>query len=205
MAFEVVEALELAEQVVDGLLGHAQPRSQFGGVGCVNSSAVRTCPICSEIVFTHPTGEARCQATSSQVDKSIFFFKARTGELAGTFVLPRPQTEFENCTWHNYNVVPTSKRYVLVSGNYQSGISVVDFTNPAAAREIAFADPAPLSTTSLVLGGDWSSYWYNGHIYESDIRRGLIVWGLSDSAVAAAQKLDHLNPQTEEFSIPLAH
>ncbi len=159
------------------------------------------------LVFGHEPGgggEARCQTTSSQVDKSIFFFKARTGELAGTFVLPRPQTDFENCTWHNYNVVPTSKRYVLVSGNYQSGISVVDFTNPAAAKEIAFADPAPLSTTNLVLGGDWSSYWYNGHIYESDIRRGLIVWGLSDSAVAAAQKLDHLNPQTEEFSIPLA-
>ncbi len=94
---------------------------------------------------------------------------------------------------------------VLVSGNYQSGISVADFTNPAAAREIAFADPAPLSTANLELGGDWSSYWYNGHIYESDIRRGLIVWGLSDPAVAAAQKLDHLNPQTEEFSIPLAH
>ncbi len=160
------------------------------------------------LVFGHEPGgggEARCQTTSSQVDKSIFFFKARTGELAGTFLLPRPQTQFENCTWHNYNVVPTSKRYVLVSGNYQSGISVVDFTNPAAAREIAFADPAPLSTANLELGGDWSSYWYNGHIYESDIRRGLIVWGLSDPAVAAAQKLDHLNPQTEEFSIPLAH
>jgi hypothetical protein len=99
--------------------------------------------------------------------------------------------------------LPTNKRYVLVSGNYQSGISVVDFTNPANAREIAFADPAPLSSTSLVLGGDWSSYWYNGQIYESDIRRGLIVWGLSDPAVASAKKLDHLNPQTEETSFPL--
>lgn len=94
---------------------------------------------------------------SATVDKTIFFFKARTGEPAGTFVLPRPQTEFENCTWHNYNVVPTDKRYVLVSGNYQSGISVVDFTNPANANEIAYADPAPLSSTSLVLGGDWST------------------------------------------------
>jgi hypothetical protein len=140
---------------------------------------------------------------SATVDKTIFFFKARTGEPAGTFVLPRPQTEFENCTWHNYNVVPTDKRYVLVSGNYQSGISVVDFTNPANANEIAYADPAPLSSTSLVLGGDWSTYWYNGHIYESDIRRGLIVWGLSDAAVAGAKKLDHLNPQTEETSFAI--
>jgi hypothetical protein len=41
-------------------------------------------------------------------------------------------------------------------------------------------------------GGDWSTYWYNGHIYESDIRRGLLVWGLSDPAVAVAKKPDHL-------------
>lgn len=158
------------------------------------------------LVFGHEPGgggEPRCQPMSATVDKTIFFFKARTGEPAGTFVLPRPQTEFENCTWHNYNVVPTDKRYVLVSGNYQSGISVVDFTNPANANEIAYADPAPLSSTSLVLGGDWSTYWYNGHIYESDIRRGLIVWGLSDAAVAGAKKLDHLNPQTEETSFAL--
>src|SRR5215207_11375723 len=31
LACEVVEALELAEQVVDGLFGHAQAGSQFGG------------------------------------------------------------------------------------------------------------------------------------------------------------------------------
>jgi len=89
-----------------------------------------------------------------------------------------------------------------VAGNYQSGISVVDFTDPANAKEIAFADPAPLSETSLVTGGDWSSYWYNGRIYESDIRRGLLVWNLSDGAVAGAKKLNHLNPQAEETSFP---
>jgi hypothetical protein len=157
------------------------------------------------LIFGHEPGgggEPRCQATSSTVDRTLFFFHARTGGAAGTFVHARPQTAFENCTWHNYNVVPTDKRYVLVSGNYQSGISVVDFTNPAAASEIALADPAPLSPSSLVLGGDWSTYWYNGRIYESDIRRGLIVWDLSDPAVAGAKKLDHLNPQAEEASLP---
>jgi hypothetical protein len=30
-------------------------------VGCVNSSAVRICPFCSEIVFTHPTRLRRQQ------------------------------------------------------------------------------------------------------------------------------------------------
>ena len=155
------------------------------------------------LIFGHEPGgggEPRCQATSATVDRTLFFFNARTGGPLGTFLHPRPQTAFENCTWHNYNIVPSGKRYVLVAGNYQSGVSVVDFTDPANAKEIAFADPAPLSATSLVLGGDWSTYWYNGRIYESDIRRGLIIWDLSDSAVAGARKLDHLNPQTLETS-----
>jgi LVIVD repeat len=142
-----------------------------------------------------------CEASDPDVKKSYFFYDADTGEKLGQFVLPRPQTAAENCTIHNYNVVPTDKGYILVAGNYQSGISVVDFTDPANAREIAYADPAPLVPTQL--GGDWSTYWYNGRIYESDITRGLIVWKLSDKAVAGARKFDHLNPQTMETSFEL--
>jgi hypothetical protein len=97
--------------------------------------------------------------------------------------------------------VPTDKRRVLVHGSYQSGIGVVDFTDPTNAVEIGYADPAPLSQTQLVLGGDWSSYWYDGRIYESDITRGLLIWNLSDPAVAGALKLGHLNPQTQEFTL----
>jgi hypothetical protein len=41
---------------------------------------------------------------------------------------------------------------------------------------------------------------YDGRIYESDITRGLIVWNLSDRAVAGARKLGHLNPQTQKFT-----
>ncbi|MBD0337954.1 MAG: hypothetical protein ICV67_01520 [Thermoleophilia bacterium] len=157
------------------------------------------------LVFGHEPGgggEARCQETSAVVDKSLFFFRAATGDPLGTFVHPRPQTSTENCTWHNFNVVPTNERYVLVSGSYQAGISVIDFTNPANASEIAFADPAPLSDTSLVGGGDWSAYWYDGRIYESDMRRGLIIWNLSDKAVSGAKKLGRLNPQTQETTFP---
>ena len=72
---------------------------------------------------------------------------------------------------------------MLVSGNYQSGISVVDFTDPANATEVGFADPDPLVPTQL--GGDWSTYWYNDRIYDSDITRGLLIWNLSDRAMAA--------------------
>lgn len=150
----------------------------------------------------------RCTATGTvlpggvvQTDthKAMFFYDAATGAKLGEFVLPRPQTLEENCTIHNYNVVPGTRRDVVVAGNYQSGISVVDFTDPSKPVEIAFADPTPLVPTQL--GGDWSTYWYNGRIYESDITRGLIIWKLSDRAVAGALRLRHLNPQTQEFTI----
>ena len=52
------------------------------------------------------------------------------------------------------------------------------------------------------LGGAWSSYWYNGRIYESEITKGLNVFRFSDAATAGAISLGHLNPQTQEFSLP---
>jgi hypothetical protein len=55
--------------------------------------------------------------------------------------------------------------------------------------------------TSLQLGRDWSTYWYNGFIYESDITCGLLVWNLSDNATVGARKFGHSNPQTQEVSI----
>jgi hypothetical protein len=161
------------------------------------------------LIFGHEPGggtQARCQATSDLVDRTLFFYD-HEGNRLGTFVHPRPQSNTENCTWHNYNVVPTDKGRILVSGNYQSGISVLDFTDPANVREIAFADPAPLinpdNPAAIEGGGDWSSYWYNGRIYESDMTRGLLIWNLVDRAVAGAKKLGHLNPQTQETTIPL--
>lgn len=160
------------------------------------------------LIFGHEPGgggQAQCQATSSVTDRSLFFFDTDTGELLGTMVHPRPQTDLENCTWHNYNVVPSSDRYVVVAAGYQSGVSVVDFTDPANAEEVAFADPAPLvdpdPPVGIELGGDWSTYWYDGRIYESDITRGLIIWELSGNTTAGVKKLGHLNPQTQEFTL----
>ena len=162
------------------------------------------------LIFGHEPGgggQAQCQATSSVLNRTLFFLDGDTGDTVGTMLHPRPQTALENCTWHNLNVVPTDRRYLLVSGNYQSGISVVDFTNPASATEVAFADPAPLvnpnNPAALELGGDWSTYWYNGRIYESDITRGLIVWNLISPIRAGERSQAYLNPQTQEETFPL--
>jgi hypothetical protein len=157
------------------------------------------------LIFGHEPGggsQARCQATSTELDRTLFFLDAEDGDELARLIHPRPQTALENCTWHNFNVVPSLRRDVLVSGNYQSGISVVDFTDEDSPEEIAYADPAPLvdpnPPVDIELGGDWSSYWYDGHIYESDILRGLLIWRLRDPAVRGAVDLGRLNPQTQE-------
>jgi hypothetical protein len=165
------------------------------------------------LIFGHEPGGglgARCQATGTVLNqsgtliqsddmKSLFFFDVETGAETGRWTLPRDQSRTENCTIHNYNVVPTGKGDILVHGSYQSGVGMVDFSDVTNAQEIAFADPAPLDPART--GGDWSSYWYNGRIYESDIRRGVMVWRHSGNDTAGAAHLSHLNPQTQEFTI----
>jgi hypothetical protein len=154
------------------------------------------------ILGWEPGGGAapECEATDPPVKKSAFFYDADTGAKLGQWTLPRPQSAAENCTIHNYNTVPLrSGRYVLTLGNYQAGTWVVDFTDPANARTVAWSDPPALVPTQL--GGAWSSYWYNNFIYESEITKGLNVFRLSSRTTAGAMRLGHLNPQTQEFTI----
>jgi hypothetical protein len=184
---------------------------EFEGVGIGHTSAFTYDG--KYAIFGHEPGggsQAQCQATSSLVNRTLFFVSIETGEIAGTYVQERPQTSLENCTWHNLNVVPLrlknqKPRYVLVAGNYQMGIQVVDFTDVTNAKMIAYADPPPLvdpnPPVGIELGGDWSSYWYNGRIYESDITRGLLIWRLDDEAVIQFLRTPHSNPQTQDFTI----
>jgi len=146
-------------------------------------------------------GLPECEATDPDLDKSLFFYDAATGAKLGQWVLPNPQSATENCTVHNYNIVPLrSGRYVAVSGNYQAGTWVTEFTDPAHPVTVAWSDPAPLDPVDL--GGAWSSYWYNNFIYASDITKGLLVFRVSDKVTGGAMRLDHLNPQTQDFTIP---
>ncbi|HSF86384.1 MAG TPA: hypothetical protein VLG28_12120 [Acidimicrobiia bacterium] len=156
------------------------------------------------IVFGHEPGGGVapfCQETTDVIDKSALFFDADTGDLLGMWTLPRPQSATENCTVHNYNMVPMPNGAdIMVSGNYQSGTSVVDFTDPANPVELAYSDPPPIDPIDL--GGAWSSYWYNNFIYETNITEGLNIFRFSGSETAGALRLDHLNPQTQEFTLP---
>ena len=142
-----------------------------------------------------------CEANDPDVFKSFFFYDADDGAKLGQWTLPRAQSALENCTLHNFNVVPLrSGRYVVAHGSYQSGTSVVDFTDPANPYEVAYSDPPAIDPFDI--GGAWSSYWYNNFIYESNITEGLNVFRLSDRATAGAMRLPYLNPQTQDFTLP---
>ena len=141
-----------------------------------------------------------CEATDPPVKKSAFFYDADTGAKLGQWTLPRPQSSTENCTIHNYNTVPLRDgRYVLVGGHYQAGSWVVDFTNPAAPVTLGWSDPAPAVPTQL--GGAWSTYWYNGLLYESVIQEGLNIFRFTGRETRSEMRVNHLNPQTQEFSL----
>ena len=166
------------------------------------------------IVFGHEPGGGvadQCKATDPVINRSLVFYDGDTGARLGMWTLPRPQSDAENCTIHNYNVVPLrSGRDILVHGSYQSGTSVVDFTDPANAVEIAWSDPPPIPVTfptpfcqppGCELGGVWSSYWYNGLIYETNITEGLNLFEFRGRETRGDKRLKHLNPQTQEFTI----
>jgi hypothetical protein len=150
---------------------------------------------------------AECEAADDPLKKSFFFFRASDGGSLGTWTLPRPQGPSENCTLHNYNVAPFVDRHILVHGSYQSGTSVLDFTTPSAAREIAWSDPparpvppgGPFPCCDL--SGNWSSYWYNDRIYDTHIGEGLNIWALDEPWAGRALNLARVNPQTQEESM----
>ena len=85
---------------------------------------------------------------------------------------------------------PVPGRDIEVQAWYQGGLSVVDFTDADHPVEIAYFDRGPIDPNMLVLGGDWSAYWYNGTIYASEIARGLDVFELTPTKFLTQNEID---------------
>src|SRR5258708_6832379 len=66
----------------------------------------------------------------------------------------------------------------------------MDFTDAEHLTEIAYFDRGPIDPKMLVLGGDWSAYWYNGHIYASEIARGLDILELTPTQNLTQNEID---------------
>ena len=152
----------------------------------------------TKVVFTYEWGgglQPRCRTTDpiKWGADAIFTLKDNHLSLASYYKMPAAQTATENCVAHNGSLVPIPGRDVEVQAWYQGGISVMDFTDPAHPYEIAYFDRGPISPTTLILGGYWSAYWYNGFIYGSEIARGLDVFKLVPSKFLTQNEIDAAN------------
>ena len=121
-----------------------------------------------------------------------------------------PQSDTENCVAHNGSMIPVPGRDLFVQAWYQGGVSVVDFTDSNNPLEIAYFDRGPIDTEELITGGYWSTYWYNGHIFGTEISRGLDVFRLQVSdflteneiAAASLPELNGIvNAQTQKIIV----
>lgn len=165
----------------------------------------------TKVIFTDEWGggsRARCRAYDPKEwgANAIYDIVDRKLEFKGYYKLPAPQTDSENCVAHNGSVVPVPGRDIFAQAWYQGGLSVIDFTDSANPVEIAYFDRGPLHEEKLVLAGYWSTYWYNGKIYGTEIARGLDVLSLIPSeylseneiaAAAIADQGDVFNPQQQ--------
>ncbi|CAN5591300.1 hypothetical protein BH23BAC4_BH23BAC4_17210 [soil metagenome] len=166
----------------------------------------------TKVIFTDEWGggtSPRCRATDPATWGANAIFDLVDGRelvFAGYYKLPAHQTATENCVAHNGSLIPVPGRDIMVQAWYQGGLSVFDFTDASSPVEIAFFDRGPLSDTQLHLGGYWSTYWYNGLIYGTEIARGLDILRLRPSEhltqneidAAMLVRYDDLNPQTQE-------
>ncbi len=161
----------------------------------------------------------RCRATDNDVwgGNAMFDLVGGRPEFRSYYKLPAPQTETENCVAHNGSLVPVPGRDIKVQAWYQGGVSVFDYTDTRNPVEIAFFDRGPFVADTLRTAGAWSTYWYNGYIYSSEIERGLDVLELlpspllTENELAAARmvRLDYFNAQEQQRfvwqpSFPLA-
>ena len=121
---------------------------------------------------------------------AIFTLSNRQMQFRSYYKLPVYQSATENCVAHNGSLIPIPGRDVMVQSWYQGGVSLFDWTDASHPREIGFFDRGPLDTTRVVLGGTWSSYWYNGMIYSSEIVRGLDILELTPSAWISQNEID---------------
>ena len=174
----------------------------------------------SKILFSDEWGggtQAKCRKTDPKewgADAIFTLTGLRDMRFQGYYKLPAVQTPSENCVAHNGSLIPIPGRDVMVQAWYQGGLSVFDWTDPKHPKEIAYFDRGPLDPEKLELGGYWSTYWYNGFIYGSEITRGLDVFELQPSGfitqneidAAKSVKLDYFNTQGQvKFSWPASY
>ncbi|HEX5781418.1 MAG TPA: hypothetical protein VFX80_05835, partial [Solirubrobacteraceae bacterium] len=168
------------------------------------------------VVFTDEWGggtTARCRVNDDLKWGGDSIYEIVRGKLVfrSYYKLPVAQTLQENCVSHIPSLIPVPGRNIMVQAWYQGGASLVDFTDPRNPVEIGYFDRGPVVGTTVppaspVPGGFWSTYWYNGEWYGSELARNLDVVALKPTAhlskneIAAAREVEvhRLNVQRQD-------
>jgi hypothetical protein len=149
-----------------------------------------------KVLFSDEWGggtQPRCRVTDKpQWGADAIFTIDYNDQLAfrSYFKLPAPQTPEENCVAHNGSLIPVPGRDIMVQAWYQGGADVFDWTDPSHPVEIAYFDRGPVNPAELTSAGYWSAYWYNGHIYGSEIARGIDILDLTPSPMLTQNEID---------------
>ena len=161
----------------------------------------------TKVIFTDEWGggtRPRCRETDLPTwgANAIFDVVDKKLVFRSYYKLPAPQTEQENCVAHNGSLIPVPGRDIKVQGWYQGGVSVFDFTDSANPVEIAYYDRGPVNPQQLVTAGYWSAYWYNGHVYGSEIARGIDIFRLVPTEHLSQAEIDAaVQVRSTEFNV----
>jgi hypothetical protein len=147
----------------------------------------------TKVVFTDEWGGglgARCRPNDPNKWGADALFGLKDDKLTfqSYYKMPAAQSDTENCVAHNGSLIPVPGRDIEVQAWYQGGVSIVDFTDASHPFEIAYFDRGPIDPKVLVLGGEWSAYWYNGYI--SEIARGLDIFELTPTKFLTQNEID---------------
>ena len=149
----------------------------------------------TKVIFTDEWGgggRARCRAWDP-LDwgaDAIYDIVEKKLVFKSHYKMPAPQLETENCVAHNGSIIPIPDRDIFVQAWYQGGVSIMDFTDSTNPIEIAYFDRGPILEDILITGGYWSTYYYDGYIYGTEITRGLDVFRLVPSEYISEKEIE---------------
>lgn len=193
---EIISQVVDPQMAIDGAIWHSAVFSNDGRSLVVNAE-----------IFAEDR-DGSCPGGSDSTAGALRLYDIadpRDPQLRAVFQLPR-HTADHFCYAHKSGIVPMEgERDVLVSGWFGGGVNLLDFTDLANPRELAFwvaAEPDGGHSYTDV------AYWYNGRIYAANLavsetdspvtQRGFEVFELDGGILEDTLRLPHLNPQTQE-------
>ena len=129
---------------------------------------------CGKSPTADPTYLAGGQVTGAQGVGAVHFYAAAAdgtfalngADKKGTFNIPVQAPETSGCTAHVFWQAPFENRMTIAW--YAQGVRVVDFNDPAQAKEAGWFVPTGSSA--------WAAKPHKGFVYVSDMSRGLDVY-----------------------------